>query len=198
MNIIFDLGGVVVRWEPAALLARTFDDPAVCKLVHAEFIGHPDWLELDRGTLAPDDAVTRAARRTGLKTQLLADLLEAVPPSLVPIAETVELLYRLQAQGHALYCLSNMQPASIEFLERTQDFLEVFTGKVISCRINLCKPEAGIYAHLLETFQIDPVNSVFVDDVEVNLVAARRFGLSTIRFENAAQCAGELQALGCL
>jgi putative hydrolase of the HAD superfamily len=198
MNIIFDLGGVVVRWEPAALLARTFDDPAVCKLVHAEFIGHPDWLELDRGTLAPDDAVTRAARRTGLKNQLLADLLEAVPPSLVPIAETVELLYRLQAQGHALYCLSNMQPASIEFLERTQDFLEVFTGKVISCRINLCKPEAGIYAHLLETFQIDPVNSVFVDDVEVNLVAARRFGLSTIRFENAAQCAGELQALGCL
>jgi HAD superfamily hydrolase (TIGR01509 family) len=91
-----------------------------------------------------------------------------------------------------------MQPASIEFLERTQDFLEVFTGKVISCRINLCKPEAGIYAHLLETFQIDPVNSVFVDDVEVNLVAARRFGLSTIRFENAAQCAGELQELGCL
>jgi putative hydrolase of the HAD superfamily len=198
MNIIFDLGGVVVRWEPAAILARSFDDPAIRRVVHSGFIGHPDWLELDRGTLAPDDAIARAARRTGLKDQLLANVLEAVPSSLVPIPETVELLYRLRAQGHALYCLSNMQPASIEFLERTQRFWEVFSGKVISCRVNLCKPEPGIYAHLLDTFKIDPGSSVFVDDVEVNLTAARRFGLRTIRFENAEQCAGELRALGCL
>ena len=47
MNIIFDLGGVVVRWEPEALLARTFDDPAIYRVLYAEFLGHPDWLEFD-------------------------------------------------------------------------------------------------------------------------------------------------------
>lgn len=198
MNIIFDLGGVVVRWEPEALLARTFDDLAVCEILHREFIGHPDWLELDRGTLAPEDAVARAARRTGLMDHLIANLLNQVPSSLVAIPETVELLYRLKTQGHALYCLSNMQLASIEFLERTQSFWDAFSGKVISCRINLCKPEAEMYAHLLKTFQIGPASAVFVDDVEINLVAARQFGMRTIRFENSTQCAGELEALGCI
>ena len=198
MNIIFDLGGVVVRWEPAALLARTFDDPAIRKLVHSGFIGHPDWLELDRGTLTPEAAIARAARRTGLEDHLLTDLLNAVPSSLVPIPETVELLYLLKDQGHSLYCLSNMHVASINFLERTHGFWNLFKGKVVSCRVKLCKPEAEIYAHLLDTFQIDPQHAVFVDDVEVNLVAARQFGLRTIRFENAAQCAGELRTLGCL
>jgi len=198
MNIIFDLGGVVVRWDPEALLARTFDDPAICKIVQREFIGHPDWLELDRGTLAPEDAIARAAQRTGLVDQLIANLLNNLPSSLAPIPETVELLYRLNARGHALYCLSNMHLASIEFLERTHGFWGVFSGKVISSRVNLCKPEAEMYAHLLETFQIEPASAIFVDDVEINLAAARRFGIRTIRYENSSQCAGELRALGCI
>ena len=198
MNIIFDLGGVVVRWEPEALVARVFADPEVCKLVYSEFLAHPDWLELDRGTLTPDLAVSRAARRTRLTDQLIRDLLNTVPASLVPIPDTVELLYRLRDQGHSLYCLSNMHLASIEFLERTQSFWEVFKGKVISCRVNLCKPEAEVYAHLLKTFQIDPATAVFVDDVESNLIAARQFGIRTIRFENAIQCAAQLRKLGCI
>lgn len=198
MNIIFDLGGVVVRWEPETLLARTFDDPATRKVVYSEFLDHPDWLALDRGTLAPEDAVARAARRTGLRDHLIANLLNSVPSSLVPIPESVELLYRLKAQGHSLYCLSNMHVASIEFLERTHGFWAVFSGKVISCRVNLCKPEEQIYAHLLETFKIDPASAVFVDDVEINLAAARQFGIRTIRFESSAQCIGELKTLGCI
>ena len=198
MNIIFDLGGVVVRWEPEALLAQSFGDPVICKGVHSEFIGHADWLELDRGTMTPEDAVARAARRTGLTEQAVRNFLHEVPPSLVPIPETVELLYQLKAQGHSLYCLSNMHFASIEYLERTHGFWEVFSGKVISCRVQLCKPEAGIYAHLLETFQLDAAGTVFVDDVEVNLAAARQFGIRVIRFESAVQCAEELKVLGCI
>jgi putative hydrolase of the HAD superfamily len=198
MKIIFDLGGVVVRWEPAALLAQIFDDPAICQVLHTEFIGHADWLELDRGSMAPEDAVARAARRTGLSEQTVRHFLHKVPPSLVPIPETVALLYQLRDRGHSLYCLSNMHFASIEYLERTHGFWDVFRGKVISCRIGLCKPEAKIYAHLLEAYQLDAADTVFVDDVEVNLAAARQFAIRTIRFESSAQCAEELRLLGCV
>ena len=66
MNIVFDLGGVVVRWEPEILIADALDDPEVRRVVHSEFVGHPDWLELDRGTLTPAAAVARASERTGL------------------------------------------------------------------------------------------------------------------------------------
>lgn len=198
MNIIFDLSGVVLRWEPLALLAQTFDDPAICQAVHAQFIAHADWLELDRGTMAPAVAVARAARRLGLEEPPLRRFLDSVPPALVPLPDTVELLHRLKAQGHSLYCLSNMHIASIDYLEANYDFWQLFTGKVISCRVNLCKPEAAIYAHLLSTFQLDPLDTVFIDDLEANLAAARRFGMRTILFANAVQSASALQELGCL
>ena len=66
LNIVFDLGGVVVRWEPQTLIADVFNDPEVRRLVHSEFVGHPDWVELDRGTLAPEDAVARASAHAAL------------------------------------------------------------------------------------------------------------------------------------
>jgi len=198
LNIVFDLGGVVVRWEPETLIADLFDDPEVCRVVHSEFVGHPDWVELDRGTLAPEDAVARAAERTGLSHFELADFLRRVPAALVAITDTVELLHRLKAQGHSLYCLSNMHFASIEYLERTYDFFDVFTGKVISCRLNLCKPEPKIYSHLLETYGLHAADTVFIDDVEVNLATARQMGIQTVRFENPVQCTDELRAMGCI
>jgi putative hydrolase of the HAD superfamily len=196
MNLIFDLGGVVVRWDPAAIIASVFEDTDVRNRIRDGVFAHPDWLELDRGTLGREDAIRRAAQRTGIDAAELTRLLLAVPPSLVPIPHTVELLYRLKARGYPLYCLSNMHVASIEHLEREQRFFEVFAGRVISCRLNLCKPEPAIYRHALETYGLRAADTVFIDDVEVNLAAAAQLGIRTIRFRDAAQCERELRSLG--
>ena len=91
-----------------------------------------------------------------------------------------------------------MHFASIEHLERTYEFFEVFDGKVISCRLNLCKPEPEIYSHLLETYGLNAADTVFIDDVEINLATARQMGIQTIRFENPDQCADKLRAIGCV
>jgi putative hydrolase of the HAD superfamily len=102
LNIVFDLGGVVVRWEPETLIAEVFDDPEVCKVVHSEFVGHPDWVELDRGTLTPADAVVRASERTGLSCSELSHFLQRVPSRLIPITDTVENV-RARRRGHGFY-----------------------------------------------------------------------------------------------
>ena len=196
MNLVFDLGGVVVRWDPDAIIADVFSDPAIRARVKAEVFGHADWLELDRGTLGRDEAIARAAQRSGVAAGEIKRLLHAVPPSLVVFPDTVELLRRLKRKGYPLYCLSNMHFASIEYLERKETFWEVFDGAVISCRLQLCKPEAGIYEHLLRTYQLDPAKTLFIDDVQKNLEAAAKLGIRTLRFENAAQCERELRALG--
>jgi putative hydrolase of the HAD superfamily len=198
MNVVFDLGGVVVRWQPDALIAASFDDPATRLRVRREIIDHADWLALDRGVLPKAEAVARAARRTSLTEHAVADFLDRVPLSLVPVPETVALMRRVRAQGQRLYCLSNMQHASIEYLEREHDYWDVFDGAVISSRINLIKPEPAIYAHLLETFGLRGDETVFIDDTAVNLPPAQAFGIRTIRFEDAAQCERELRALGCV
>ena len=196
MNLVFDLGGVVVRWDPDAIIAGVFSDPVIRSTVKADVLGHADWLELDRGTLAVEHVVRRAAQRTGLAETELTTLLAAVPGSLVPFPETVDLLYRLKARGHPLYCLSNMGFASIEHLERTQRFFEVFSGAVISCRLKLCKPEPAIFEHVLKTYHLKAQDTIFIDDVEKNVAAAGRLGIRTIRFRSAEQCERELRALG--
>jgi putative hydrolase of the HAD superfamily len=198
LNLIFDLGGVVVRWDPEAIIAGVFTDEKTKARAREDVFAHPDWLELDRGTLGRDDAIRRAAQRSGIAEAEIRRLLLAVPPSLVPFPETVDLLYRLKAKGHPLYCLSNMHFASIEHLEREHRFFEVFSGAVISCRLNLCKPEAAIYEHALKTYKLKAGETIFIDDVEKNVAAAARLGIRTILFRNAAQCERELHGLGLI
>ena len=198
MNVVFDLGGVVVAWRPEEIVAQAFVDPTTRALVHREIIGHPDWLELDRGTLTVDAAVDRAVARTGLADPDVRSFIEGVPAALVADFDVVALVRRVQAAGHRLYCLSNMPAMSMEHLERAYDFWELFHGKVISSRIGHCKPEPAIYEHLLTTYELDPAETIFIDDVDANVAAAQALGISAIRFEGVAQCEAELRRLGCL
>jgi hypothetical protein len=92
------------------------------------------------------------------------------------ISETVELMQRLRAHGHALFCLSNMHPASLAFLERTFTFLGLFAGRVISCRVGLCKPEPAIYRHLLARYGLVPDDTIFVAAGDGIRSLARRLG----------------------
>lgn len=198
MNIVFDLGGVVVAWRPDDIAARAFAEPSDRLLARHEFIGHADWVALDRGDLSVDEVVERGARRTGLPESRLRVLIESVPPSLVPDPDVLDLLHRLKAGRNALYCLSNMPKLSIEHMERAHSFWHLFDGIVISSRVGFCKPEPEIYAHLLTTHSLRPSETIFIDDTLANLKAAERFEIRTVQFRSAAQCEAELKVLGCV
>lgn len=198
MNVVFDLAGVLVDYDQSALIAEVFPEPAARATVRAEIIGHEDWLTLDRGTLTQEEAVLRATRRTGLAVADIARFFDQVSTAWVPIPETADLLHRVRAKGHALFCLSNMHPASWAYLEQSCDFWDLFAGRTISCRVQLIKPEPAIYALLLEEHGLEGSQTVFIDDRDVNLDAAARFGIQTIKFENPGQCESRLQALGCI
>ncbi len=198
MNIVFDLGGVVVNWQPGALVSSVFEDTDTQDLVRKEIIEHADWVELDRGSIGLDRAIDRAAKRTGLPPGDIERLFNAVPPSLTPIEATIELIHELSKTNHSLFVLSNMHLSSIAYLERCHTFWGVFDGIVISSRINKVKPETQIYEHLLNRFQLEPGDTVFIDDLQENLSAASSVGIQTIRFRDAAQCRRALVNLGCM
>jgi HAD superfamily hydrolase (TIGR01509 family) len=198
VNVVFDLAGVLVDYDQSALIAEIFADPAARATVRAGIIGHDDWLTLDRGRLTQNEAILRAARRTGLAVDAIARFFDEVSTAWVPIPETADLLHRVRAKGHALFCLSNMHAASWAYLERSCDFWGLFTGRTISCRVQLIKPEPAIYALLLEEHGLEASQTVFIDDRAVNLAAAAEFGIRTIKFENPVQCESRLRALGCV
>ena len=198
MNIIFDLGGVVFSWNPEKIIARVFDDSAVRALVKSKIFNHPDWDELDRGTLLYPEATLRAVEWTGLPASSISQLFRQVPLALVGLPETVALLRRLKAKGHRLFYLSNMHVASIDYLEKTHTFWDVFEGGVISCRVHFIKPEPEIYACLVTWYGLRKAQTIFIDDLTANLEPAARMGIKTFQFHNPLQCQQQLERLGCI
>jgi len=197
LNIVFDLGGVVFKWQPDNIINSVFDDKGTHEIVRREIFQHQDWLDLDRGTLDYEHAIERGASRTGLSTDEIRHLLEQVPRHLTPIDGSLALIEELAKDNKPLYVLSNMHFASIAHLEDTHNIWDNFVGRVISCRINKMKPDLDIYHHLLESYNLVPEETVFIDDTQVNLTAAASLGIKTIKFENAAQCRQSLLGLGC-
>ena len=96
--------------------------------------------------------------------------LPAADPAMVALIE------ELHGAGHALYALSNMGHASIDWLER-QDFWRFFSGKVVSARVRMMKPEPDIYRYLLVSFDLQAEECLFIDDSQANVAAAEALGL---------------------
>jgi putative hydrolase of the HAD superfamily len=192
--VIFDLGGVVLDWRPLDLLRRFYagHPDAVRETVRRDMFEHPDWLDLDRGTLSHAEAVPRFAQRAGRDEAEIARLLETVRNSLLPVPETVALMQELDAAGVPLYCLSNMHAEIAAWLLRTHDFWPLFRGVVFSADEKLIKPDAAIFHRLLQRHGLATHRTAFVDDHPANVEAARRLGLHAIGFVDAAQCRAAL------
>lgn len=193
-NVIFDVGGVLLEWNPTKILADFYADPELRDLLRHSLFQHPEWRALDRGELGESELIARVGARTGRPHAELAQLLAAARESLVIKADTVELLRSLRGKA-GLYCLSNMSVPVYRQLRERHDFWEAFDGVVISGEVLLLKPEREIYEHLLRRFALLAQETVFIDDVAENIDGARAVGLKTIHFSGAADCARRLQAM---
>jgi putative hydrolase of the HAD superfamily len=194
-NVIFDFGGVLVRWQPQAIIDAFYTEPELRAALATRVFKHEDWLAMDRGTVDEPTVIGRFAARMQRPRAEIEALFEHVRASLTPIEATVALLGRLKERGYALYGLSNMSATIFEDLKTRHAFFDLFDGIVVSAAVNLVKPEAAIYEHLRDRFEIDFGQSVFIDDLPQNVESARRLGLPAIRFESAEQCRRELAPL---
>lgn len=196
MAIIFDLGRVVVSWDPVGIV-RSVRGPDGAEALAELLFNHPDWLEVDRGTLSLHAMARQAEGRTGLPMAQNLAILQAVPASLLPDPAMVALIEALYSAGHRLYALSNMGHASIDWLEQ-QEFWRFFSGKVVSARVRMLKPEPDIYRYLLVSFDLKAGECLFIDDSPANVAAARALGLQGMVFTDAPGCRRQLVEQGWL
>ena len=220
MNIVFDFGAVLFTWRPVELVAHYFPEQASTPaqaghLAHAVF-AHHDWQSFDCGTLAMDVVVQRTAQRLGLNHAALTELVGRIGELLTPMAESVALLERLHLQRRIvteetlapegltegalpadsplrLYFLSNMPLPYARTLEKNNAFLKWFDGGIFSSDVKIIKPEPAIYQLLQTRYQLDPSQTVFIDDLLDNVRAARALGWHGIHFESARQLQAALQ-----
>lgn len=195
LNVIFDLGGVLLEWDPARILAGRYPQHAHREVIEREVFRHQDWLDLDRGTLDEATAIERFHRRTGFAHDDLSRLMDVARESLLLKHDTWALLHELHRDRVPLYCLSNMAASTFRYLQARYDVWDVFDGIVISGELGMVKPEPAIFEHLLTKYGLDRSRSVFIDDLPVNVEAARRLGMHGIHFRNAEDCRAQLGVL---
>jgi putative hydrolase of the HAD superfamily len=194
-NAIFDFGAVVVRWKPQEIIESFYADEAVRARITPAIFQHPDWLELDRGTLDEALAIERFAARTGRPLAEMTAFIEHVRASLTPVPETLAIMRDLAQCGIALYGLSNMANGTFAYLRKRYDLWDAFRGIVISAHVKMLKPEPEIFEHIAREHALAPQETVCIDDHAPNVVAAGQLGFHAILFESPQQCAAELARL---
>lgn len=192
MNLIFDIGNVICEWNPDALVKRLFETPAQQQEALRSVIHHPDWTELDRGVLDVEQALTRATSRSFLDEEALRRVYVETPVSLIPDASMVAAIRDLKARGYPLFTLSNMQRHSWHWLFPRYDFWSLFDGIVVSYEIHMVKPDRDIFEYTSGRFGLDPADSLFLDDMQVNVDAAGRYGMQTILVSSIQQALADL------
>ena len=199
---VFDFGRVVFRWRPDALLQaslpqRAVDAASTRHWVEQVFQAYGgDWGDFDRGVVDTPELARRIASRTGLSEAEVHAVVAACPQELEPLADTVDWMRRLHAQGRPLHYLSNMPEPMAAHFERTHGFMALFESGVFSARVQLVKPDPQIFAHAAQAFGRAPSSLLFLDDHLPNIVAARAAGWQAVHFVDAAQAEAEAAALG--
>jgi putative hydrolase of the HAD superfamily len=200
--IVFDVAGVLLHWQPLALIHRLLPDltPDEASLtrwgeaIYENWLG--DWGEFDRGRLDITELVARIHRRTGLQPDRARAVVEAVPHALQPMADTIALLHRLAEAGHRVHYLSNMPAPFADLLEARESFFQRFDSGVFSARVHHNKPEPAIYALAADRFEAEPEDLVFLDDTLGNVLAAQALGWHALHFVGAARSEADMRRAG--
>lgn len=178
-NIVFDLGGVVfarVRTECSEEFQTFFS--FVAKSGTPKF-----WDEYDRGALTFDEVKEEICRFRNCDLATCERMLDEAIGRQREIPETKQLVGELKEAGYRLYVLSNMSREFIDFLRRLPVY-GMFDGEVVSCEVQVIKPEPKIYGLLLSRYGLDPAETLFIDDRQVNLDGAAALGISTFLFDS--------------
>ena len=178
-NIVFDLAGVVVARNEARCPQQIMDYFYFINL--GETL--PDfWNDYDRGTREIDSVAEKLAIFRGSDFETAKRLMLAAITYQEVIPATESLIEDLKGAGYRLFVLSNMSKDYIEFLRKLSVF-QHFEGEIISCEVNLIKPEKEIYQLLLDTYNLDPEQTMFIDDRAENVEAAATLGIAPFHFD---------------
>lgn len=196
-TVLFDLGAVLVDWNPRYIYREQFggDDAAmerflgtVCTLewIREMDAGKPVSIAIDeRSRRYPDQARLIAMWQTHWE-KMLRD----------PIQGTVEILSELKQRGTRLYALTNWSAENFPIARRRFDFFGWFDDIVVSGEVGLIKPDPRIYRLAIERCRLDPPRTVFIDDSPVNVAAGTDAGLHALHFESPERLRAQLTSLG--
>lgn len=198
-TVLFDIGRVLLDWDPRYYYARHFpgDADALERFV-TQVVG-TDWIRSVDAGKPIDVAIEERSREFPEHAHLVREWKAGWPEMLRgEIAGTVAILDELRSRGRRVAALSNFSAESWPWATARFPFLGRFEGVVISGEVGVAKPDPAIYRIAIERLALEPERTLFVDDMPVNVEAARACGIEAVVFEGPEQLRRDLEARGLL
>ncbi|SEO04729.1 HAD family phosphatase [Mucilaginibacter sp. OK283] len=198
-TIIFDLGAVLIDWNPHYVYKTIFDDE---QEMH-DFLANvctSDWNEeQDAGRSLQEGTDLLVARFPEHEANIRAFYGRWIEMLGEPFHGTVEIFKQLkESNKYKIYALTNWSAETFPFAQARFDFLNWFDGVVVSGTEKMRKPTPEFYQILLNRYHVNPAEAVFIDDNYRNVVAAEKMGIKSIHFKSAEELSEELRAIAIL
>jgi 2-haloacid dehalogenase len=196
---IFDLGGVVVDWNPRYLYRKLFNGDETAMESFLGAVCTPSWN-------AQQDAGRPFADGCGCLKQLHPDKAKLIDAWFERFEEmlggeipgTVDILRELRSRSVPIYALSNWSAETFPMALNRFECLSWFDGVLLSGQVKLVKPDRRIFEVFLDTFRIDPSRAIFIDDIRQNVQTAVELGMRGVVFKDSAGLRAELTRTGLL
>ena len=197
-TILFDFGGVLIKWDPHKLYRRFFDQPQQIDQFLAE-INFSSWnAEQDRGR--PFEAgIAELSGQFPQYAHLIRAFYDHWEDSIAGIfPETVDILRELKQAGYSLYGLSNWSTETYPLIQHQYNFFSLFDGIILSGEVKLIKPDPAIFNLALQKIGYSARECLLIDDTEANIITAKRMRFATIHFKSPEQLRIELHQMNLL
>ncbi|MEC8135227.1 MAG: HAD family phosphatase [Pseudomonadota bacterium] len=193
---IFDLGKVIVDWDPRYLLHEIAPDEERLKFLVEEV--------LDLNWFRAVDAGYSLSKAIAERSEIYPDYADAMQIYVDRWPETIrgffdgtlDIVRKLHAAGFPLYILSNWADETWVRVEEDMTFLKYFQDRIISGQVGVAKPDAAIFDMARDRFQVEPKTTLFIDDGQKNVDAAIAAGFQAILFETPEKLVFELRSFG--
>ncbi len=196
--IVFDLGGVVVDFNPRSYLLNRFADEATEIFLYDTIFASEEWQMLDKGTIEQERAellFMQRARKKGYGFEMQA-VIDDWYYMLRPKKEVCSLILELRQFGYEIYYLSNISHATLDFLRKQTTVMKLFNAGIASCDVQMLKPDKEIYRKLLSQYGLAVESTVFIDDTPKNVEVAHDFGMKSLLFTGIAKLKDSLHKEG--
>jgi 2-haloacid dehalogenase len=196
-TVIFDLGNVLINWDPRHLYRKLFGEDVEGMEYFLANVCHSHWNERQDAGRPWEEGIKEAVGLYPEHEWLIRAYRERWEEMLGgAISESVAVLEELRKRGTRLFALTNWSHETFPVARQRYEFLAWFQGILVSGEERLIKPDPAIFRLLISRFDIDAARAVFIDDNIRNVEGARQVGLHALHFTDPANMRLELRALG--
>jgi len=182
-NIVFDLGKVLLEYEPEKYLLSKYT-VEIANILHENIFSSPVWLDLDRGVISNEEAMVIISEHIPEYSEDVSYLLSNWTDILKPVDEMINLLCDLKGRGYNVFLITNFHKEAFYKVFPEYEFFKIFDKYILSSEVYLLKPEIEIFELLCEYCEIVPAESLFIDDSYKNIETAKEMGFKIVHHKN--------------